>query len=167
MVLVRCGVDDRTTRRVAVAVVLAAVAACGGGSSEPPDRPVGSLAPRADDELEPRSRTTTCAAALARVEELVGGDLGRALAVAPISGFDRLATREAWQGGCPRFSPWVRRCLVLSTAREQLATCSPENEPWSRRHEFGGVPPDEAARFLACIDGAQDRAAFDLCGYAP
>jgi len=136
----------------------AALVATACGSSSPPARePVGSLAPRADDEMDPDARHTACGDAIAQVERLAG-DLA-------VDGFAGLTSRVQWQEACPRFSPWVRRCLVLSTTRDELSSCAPENEPWSRRHEFGQVPPDEKAQFLDCVDRAANRPELARCGY--
>lgn len=146
-------------------VVALAILGCGGGAAQKPAEPVAPLTPRADDELAPGSRSTTCSAALARVEELAGGDLSRALASGPIAGWEGLRTRERWFEACGRFTPWVRRCLVLSTVRDELATCEPGSEPWSRKYDIAGPPPDVQRGFDDCVNRATDRAALTQCDY--
>lgn len=99
-------------------------------------------------------------------DEVVAGAL-LAAQEGPVPGWERLSSEGQWREACETFSPWVRRCIVLSKAREELASCTPGNEPWSRAHEFGGVPEAEKEAFLGCVEQAQDRAGLEKCDYAP
>jgi hypothetical protein len=136
--------------RVAALAALLVAGACGGGrSSESRRRSPG---------------TTTCNQVLNRVEELAG-DLDNGMTAGPISGFEALTSRRRWREACPHFSPWVRRCMVLSAVRQELSSCTPSNEPWTRRNESGQVPPEERREFEACVNTANDRRALMRCGY--
>ncbi len=133
-------------------VALAALAGCAGGP--------GSRSHRS------RTEHTTCAATLDRVEQLAG-DLDRGLTAGPISGFERLSSRRLWREACAHFSPWVRRCMILSTVRQELSSCEPANEPWSRRYDMTGPSPEEEAAFVACVEQSNDRRALARCQYDP
>lgn len=159
--------------RVAVVVIALLPAACGGGggsgsggSTAPGgEEEMDSLAPRAEDELAPGPRKhTTCSEAINRVEDLAG-DLDRGLTAGPIAGFESLTSRVAWLEACPRFSPWVRRCLYLSTSRAELTSCEPGNEPWSREHDIAGPSAEDRAAFEDCVDRARDRRELARCQY--
>jgi hypothetical protein len=133
-------------------VALAPLAGCAGGS--------GSGSHRAHREH------TTCGATLDRVEQLAG-DLDLGFEAGPISGFEGLTSRRLWREACAHFSPWVRRCMVLSTVRQELSSCEPSNEPGSRRYDMTGPPPEEEADFVACVEGSHDRRALARCEYEP
>jgi hypothetical protein len=135
-------------RRVAAIAAGILAAACAGGSGT----------------SRQRARHTTCGEAIDRVEQLAG-DLDRGTLAGPISGFEGLNSRRRWREACAHFSPWVRRCIVLSTVRQEISSCTPGNEPWSRRHEFGHVPPEEKRAFESCVEAANDRRALLRCGY--
>ena len=113
-----------------------------------------------------RSGTTTCTEAIDHVEALAG-DLDRGLTAGPIAGFEVLTSRRRWREACAHFSPWVRRCLLVSTVRQELSSCTPASEPWSRRHDPGQVPEDEQEDFLACVNASGNRMALSRCGYRP
>jgi len=138
-------------RLAALAGAAAALAACGSSHAHQ-----GRRTSRA---------TTTCAETLDHIEALAG-DLDRGLTAGPIAGFEGLSSRREWREACAHFSPWVRRCLFLSTVRQELSSCEPGSEPWSRRHEFGDVPPDEKEQFLSCVNASVDRRELSRCDYA-
>lgn len=83
----------------------------------------------------------------------------------PISGFEGLNSRRRWREACAHFSPWVRRCIVLSNVRQEVSSCAPGNEPWSRRHELGHVPPEERREFERCVGAANSRRELMRCDY--
>ena len=139
--------------RVAALAALLVAAACAGGGS------------RSSESGRRSPGSTTCGEAIDRVEHLAG-DLARGTLAGPISGFEGLGSRRRWREACAsHFTPWVRRCLVLSNVRQELSSCTPGNEPWSRRHEFGHVPPEEKRAFEDCVNTANDRRALMRCGY--
>ena len=138
-------------RRVAAAATLLfAATACAGGSGSKSRRPSG---------------TVTCGEALDRIEQLTGNDLDYGSMAGPISGFEGLNSRRRWREACAHFSPWVKRCIVLSNVRQEVSSCAPGNEPWSRRHEFGHVPPEEKREFESCVSAANSRRELMGCGY--
>ena len=110
--------------------------------------------------------TTTCTEAIDHVEALAG-DLDRGLTAGPIAGFEGLTSRRRWREACAHFSPWVRRCLLVSTVRQELSSCTPASEPWSRRHDPGQVPEDEQEDFLTCVNASANRMTLSRCGYQP
>jgi hypothetical protein len=134
-----------------ILIALASLAGCAGGSGH---------------SHRSRGGPTTCAATLDRVEQLAG-DMDRGFAAGPISGFERLDSRRLWREACAHFSPWVRRCMVLSNVRQELSSCEPANEPWARRYDMTGPSPEEKAAFLACVEGSNDRRALARCQYDP
>lgn len=134
-------------------IALAALHGCGGSS------------PRTEEERR-AARTTTCTEALDHIEALAG-DLDRGLTAGPIAGFEGLTSRRRWREACAHFSPWVRRCLLVSTVRQELSSCTPASEPWSRRHDPGQVPEEEEDAFLACVNTSGNRMALSRCGYEP
>ena len=132
-------------------VALAALSGCSGPA-------------RHADNAHPN--TTTCTEAIDHIEALAG-DLDRGLTAGPIAGFEGLTSRRRWREACAHFSPWVRRCLLVSTVRQELSSCTPASEPWSRRHDPGRVPEDEEEEFLACVNASSNRLALSRCGYQP
>lgn len=134
-------------------VALAALYGCGGSRRSGGDHRSGA-------------RPTTCTEAIDHIEALAG-DLDRGLTAGPIAGFEGLTSRRRWREACAHFSPWVRRCLFLSTVRQELSSCTPAAEPWSRRHDPGEVPEEEREEFLACVNGSASRMALSRCGYRP
>jgi hypothetical protein len=139
---------------VAVLAVLAALVALSGCG--------GSASPRRNSTPRP----TTCTEAIDHIEALAG-DLDRGLTAGPIAGFEGLSNRRRWREACAHFSPWVRRCLLVSTVRQELSSCTPASEPWSRRHDPGRVPEEEEEEFLACVNASGNRMALSRCGYEP
>lgn len=118
------------------------------------------------DRRKPHHEHTTCGATLDRVEALAG-DMDRGFLAGPISGFEALTSRRLWREACAHFSPWVRRCMVLSTVRQELSSCAPSEEPGSRRYDMTGPPPEEEAAFVACVEGSNSRRELARCQYDP
>ena len=135
-------------------LALAAVSSCGGSATP------------ADHAHRSGRGTTTCTEAIDHIEALAG-DIDRGLTAGPIAGFEGLTSRRRWREACAHFSPWVRRCLLVSTVRQELSSCTPASEPWSQRHDPGQVPEDEKEDFRSCVNASDNLMALSRCGYQP